>query len=136
MAIEIKQREDFKWVVTCELGNSILRDPTGQDFLWLAQTQLLEAQSPLTLLAIYARLVEEESFLVTDLELAHYNVFLQKFHQEVLDGRILDPDTFMELVYMIQGQKFESDIMSWFNLPITLIMTMRAVVQKYPRQTL
>lgn len=134
--ISLKQKADFTWELKYNDQINLLRDINGHDLLWLAETSLLESGSPLIALAIYDRLVINEGFLPTDLPIVDYYQILQIFQQDLLDQKIMTPDVFLELVYMIQGQKFGSDILEWFSMPLTLIISMRAVLVKYPRQTL
>jgi hypothetical protein len=141
-ALSLNQQEDFSWALAYnEPGSgselcSKLRDLNGTDFIFAAKENLFADDNPLTLLALYDRLIITEGFIPTDLELEIYKDFATIISMKIFDERLFTPDNFLELVYFLQNETFTPNIQDWFNVPITLILAMRKVVEKNPRQKL
>ncbi len=136
--LTIKPIKNFRW----ELRHSdfaepiIIRDITGNDLANLALEELLSDENPLLLLCFYDKIVESEGFRLVDLPLKEYGQAMALMKNNILDGKIMSTDIFLELLYFIQGQSFGVNTLEWFDKPLGLIMAMRAVVEKYPRATL
>jgi hypothetical protein len=132
--MQLESGLNFEWVLTFNGQQNTFRDLTGADFNWLAHNNMLfeGPTAPLQALLLYDRLLIAETFCPTDLDAADYLTFIKLFFDKVLRESVYSPETFLEMVWFVEGQKFSPDLEKWFDKPITLMKALAAVARKYP----
>ena len=138
METHLKQSENskFEWAIALSQDGEFfywakLRDLTGRIIFNNPNPNDLES-----FINIYNSLVIECSSPIEELEIEAFNKLMETMLGQFFDGRYATPDSFLELIYFLQGQTFTPQWDQWLDVPLTVMIQMKSVVEKYPKPTL
>ena len=136
---EVAQSKDstFVWGVVLSSEDKILywarlKDLTGRTFLDHSEY----SKSLEKFLEMLESLVLASSGALQELELSQLQMVQEALYRDYLDRRMMTPGQFMELIYFLEGRKFNPNWSQWLDVPVTVLQEMENVVKQYPPITL
>jgi hypothetical protein len=130
---KIPGENQYGFVIQISTGefNLILRMPTGNDVIWLYDSNLDLALTE-TFVKLYERLHVKSSEDLLELDIADFERVAGVIQRDCLSKVLITPPTLLEIIFLIGGRAFRPDYRLWFEHPIEDLLAMVESVKKYP----
>lgn len=130
---KIPGESQYGFVVPISTGefNLILRAPTGNDIIWLYDSNLDLALTE-TFVKLYARLHMKSSEDLLELDIADFERVANVIQRDCLSKVLLSPPTLLEIIFLIGGRAFQPNYKLWLEHPVEDLLAMVESVKKYP----
>lgn len=118
------------WYLESENYSGIFRSLNGRDLQYLEDNDFQLSNSA-QVSALVKRLELSTQSDLEDLELPEFNRVLKTLLKNLVEKQIIQPETWLELVFIAGGKRFEPSFEPWLEVPIPVLLVMSKIAGKY-----
>lgn len=118
------------WYLESENYSGIFRSLNGHDLLYLEDNNFQLSNSA-QVYALIKRLELSTKSDLEDLQLSEFNQVLKTLLKKLVEKQMLQPETWLELVFIAGGKRFEPSYEPWLEVPIPVLLGMSKIAEKY-----
>lgn len=118
------------WYLKSENYSGIFRSLNGHDIQYLEDNDFQLSNST-QVYKLAKRLEISTQSDLEDLDLPEFNQVLKILLKSLVEKQMLKPESWLELVFIAGGKRFEPSFEPWLEVPIPVLLGMSKIAEKY-----
>ena len=127
--IRVKGKTEL-WYLESVNYSGVFRSLNGHDLQYLEDTDF-QLDTSAQIYALVKRLEVATQDDLQDLDLPEFNQVLKLLLSKLVEKQMLKPETWLELVFIASGKRFEPSYDAWLDTPIPILLGMSEIAKKY-----
>lgn len=118
------------WYLESESYSAIFRSVNGHDLQYL-EDEDFDLSTTSAAYKLVKRLEVSTKSDLDELDLPEFNAIIATISRNLLEKQLLKPVTWLELVFICGGKRFDPSWEPWLEVPIPTLLGMAEIAKKY-----